>query len=166
MRILLAGASGVLGRAFLPRARAHVVLGLTRAAEKVEALRALGAAGQVCDVYEPGALERIAVEFRPDLVVNFLTDLASGPGARNTRMRAEGGPIVVAAARAAGARAIAVESVAFDLPGAAGAAVAALEHGARASGLSATAVFHHQDPHDARRPYHPGRQGTAGDRPR
>ena len=54
MRILLVGASGVLGQAFLPHARAHTVLGLTRSADKVEALRALGVAAKVCDVYEPG----------------------------------------------------------------------------------------------------------------
>lgn len=137
MRILLVGASGVLGRATLPHLRDHDVVGTTRSAAKRDTLAALGATPEVCDVYDPGALERLALARRPEVVVNFLTDLAGGPGPGNNRIRRDGGPIVVAAARAAGARRLVVESLAFDAGPAATAAVAALEDGARASGLEA-----------------------------
>ena len=126
----------MLGRALLPHLGGHEVLGLTRSAANLELLRTLGATGAVCDVYQPGAFQRLAVAFAPELVVNFLTDLAAGPGAANTRIRLEGGPIVVAGATASGARKLAVESVAFALPGASGEAVAALERGAQDSGLA------------------------------
>lgn len=135
MKILLAGATGVLGRAFLPHAKAHQILGLSRVASKLPLLTELGADGAVCDVYEPGALLAIARDFRPDMVINFLTDLAGGPGPANSRIRQEGGPIVVAAAQAAGARRLVVESISFPVPGAAQEAVAALESGALQSGL-------------------------------
>jgi uncharacterized protein YbjT (DUF2867 family) len=135
MRILIVGASGVLGRAALPHLREHQVLGTTRAAGKVDDLRALGARAEVCDVYEPGAVERVARTFAPDVVVNFLTDLAGGPGPANSRIRIEGAPIVSAAARACGARRLVIESIAFA--SAAPVATAALEDDALASGLQA-----------------------------
>jgi nucleoside-diphosphate-sugar epimerase len=137
MRILLVGASGVLGRATLPHLRGHDVVGTTRSPAKRDALAALGATPEVCDVYQPGAVERIARASRPEIVVNFLTDLAGGPGPANSRIRLEGGPVVVAAARAAGARRLAVESLAFDAGAASMAAVVAIEEGAVGSGLEA-----------------------------
>jgi nucleoside-diphosphate-sugar epimerase len=138
MRILIVGASGVLGRATLPHLGGHEVVGTTRSSAKREALAALGAQAEVCDVYEPGALERVALACRPEIVVNFLTDLADGPGPANSRLRVEGGPVVIAAARAAGARRLVVESIAFEgTTSASMAAVSALEAGALASGLEA-----------------------------
>jgi nucleoside-diphosphate-sugar epimerase len=135
VRILVAGATGVLGRATLPHLRGHEVVGTTRDANKLAALSALGARGVVCDVYEPGAFARVAEAHAPEVVVNLLTDLAGGPGPANNRMRLEGGPVVSAAARAAGARRLVVESLAFGTTPAGAAAVEALEADARASGL-------------------------------
>jgi len=73
----------------------------------------------------------------PDIVVNLLTDLAAGSREANARVRREGGPAVVRAAQAAGARRLVVESIAFPASGAGGSAVAELEAGALASGLEA-----------------------------
>jgi nucleoside-diphosphate-sugar epimerase len=135
MKILLAGATGVLGRAFLPHVKGHEILGLTRVASKLPLLKELGADGAVCDVYQPGALLALARHFRPDMVINFLTDLAGGPGPANSRIRQEGAPIVVAAAQASGARRLVVESISFPVAGPSQEAVAALESGALQSGL-------------------------------
>jgi nucleoside-diphosphate-sugar epimerase len=137
MRILIVGASGVLGRATLPHLHAggHELVGTTRDPGKSELLASLGAKPELCDVYEPGAIERVARAAKPEIVVNFLTDLAAGPGPANSRIRQEGGPVVSAAARAAGARRLVVESIAFETTGASAEAVASLEGDARASGL-------------------------------
>lgn len=91
MRILVAGASGVLGRATLPHLKRHDVLGLTQAREKLPLLRALGAEGVVCDVYDSGGLIRLAQERCPHVVVNFVTDLSAGISEANNRARREGG---------------------------------------------------------------------------
>ena len=136
MRILIVGAAGVLGRATLPHLAGHVVLGTTRTATKLDLLAALGARPELVDVYDPGALSRVARAFAPDVVVNFLTDLAGGAGAANARIRAEGGPIVSAAARDNGARRLVVESIAFESSPASAAAVATLETDATASSLA------------------------------
>jgi len=136
MRILIVGAAGVLGRATLPHLGGHAVMGTTRATAKLDLVASLGAQPACVDVYDPGALNRIACAFAPDVVVNYLTDLAGGLGPGNVRIRAEGGPIVNAAARASGAQRLVVESIAFETATDSAAAVAALESDAAACGLS------------------------------
>jgi hypothetical protein len=133
MRILVAGATGVLGRATLPHLKRHDVLGLTRAREKLPLLRALGAEGVVCDVYDFGELIRLAQERRPHVVVNFVTDLSAGISEANNRARREGGRNLVGAAEAAGSRRLVLESVAFPLEGPAADALEQMEQTALAS---------------------------------
>jgi nucleoside-diphosphate-sugar epimerase len=140
MRILIVGASGVLGRALIPNLSGHEVVGTTRSPEKRVLVEALGAVAVECDVYRPGALERIAREAAPDVVVNFLTDLSGGPGPANSRIRREGGPVVVRAAQQAAARRLVVESIAFDVPADSAVAVRELEQGAVDSGLEAVVL--------------------------
>jgi uncharacterized protein YbjT (DUF2867 family) len=139
MTILVLGASGVLGRAFVPHlvARGERVVGVTRSADKRAVIAALGAEPLVCDVYDADATRRAMIAAAPRVVVNFLTDLAGGIGPGNARIRREGGPIVIDAARAAGATRLVVESIAFATSPESDAAVAALEDGARNSGLDA-----------------------------
>jgi uncharacterized protein YbjT (DUF2867 family) len=142
MTTFVVGASGVLGRAFVPHliAAGERVVGVTRSAEKAALLASLGVEPVVCDVYAPDALRRAAIAAAPRVVVNFLTDLAGGIGPGNIRIRRDGGPIVVDAARAAGAQRLVVESIAFPTSPESDAAVAALEDGARASGLEAIII--------------------------
>jgi nucleoside-diphosphate-sugar epimerase len=130
--VLLIGGSGALGRALLQHLRGREVVATTRSAEKLDLIRELGAVAVVCDVYDTCALTELAVETRPTVVANFLTDLAGRDFAANRRIRSEGGRNVVAAAQAAGARRLVVESISF---GAGDDAVAALEHTALRSGL-------------------------------
>jgi nucleoside-diphosphate-sugar epimerase len=127
VRILFAGAGGVLGRAALPHLRLHRVVGLTRSEARRGLLRELGAEGVVCDVYDYDALLRVAVRLGPETVVNFVTDLAAGSGAANNRARREGGTNLLEVARVVGASRLVVESVAFTLAGDAGRAVEDLE---------------------------------------
>jgi nucleoside-diphosphate-sugar epimerase len=115
MRILVAGATGVLGRATLPHLRRHEVLGLTRTPEKLPLLRELGAEGIVCDVYDAPQLSRVAQDWSPDVVVNFVTDLSAGSSDANNRVRREGGENLLRAAEAADSRRLILESVAFPL---------------------------------------------------
>jgi nucleoside-diphosphate-sugar epimerase len=131
MRILLAGASGVLGRALLPHLKEHEVAGLTRSPEKLESLRGFGAQPVLCDVYHYEALLRETQRFRPQIVANFLTALSSGSAEANNRVRREGAANLLNAAEAAGAGRLIVESVAFPLDGDAAAALSELEQSAR-----------------------------------
>jgi nucleoside-diphosphate-sugar epimerase len=122
-RILLAGATGAIGRRLTPLLRdaGHYVAGTTRSAAKADALRALGAEPIVVDVFDADALSRAAMAVRPDLVIHQLTDLPPGldPArmgaavAGNARIRDEGTRNLVRAALAAGAHRFIAQSIAW-----------------------------------------------------
>jgi nucleoside-diphosphate-sugar epimerase len=130
VRILFAGASGVLGRATLPHLGRHHVIGLTRSTEKLPALREMGVESVVCDVYDYESLLSLATRVQPTIVVNFVTDLAESSAAANNRARRVGGANLLAVAAETGATRLVVESVAFALEGDAGKAVDELESAA------------------------------------
>lgn len=132
MRILVAGATGVLGRATLPHLKRHEVVGLTRSSKKLESVGQLGARPVLCDVYDYEALLRVAQQFRPRIVVNFLTDLSAGSAEANNRIRREGGANLLNAAQATAAARLVVESVAFGLDGDSAEALEHLEQATRA----------------------------------
>jgi nucleoside-diphosphate-sugar epimerase len=121
--IFLAGASGVIGRAMLPRlvADGWAVVGTTRRAAKAEELRAAGITPVVVDVFDAAALAEALARTRPDIVVHQLTDLprSTSPGeldairARNARLRDEGTRNLITAALAAGAKRFIAQSISF-----------------------------------------------------
>jgi nucleoside-diphosphate-sugar epimerase len=132
MRVFVAGASGVIGLRLVPLlvAAGHEVAGMTRSPSKVERLRALGVEPVVCDAFDGNGLRDAVVAFRTEAVVNELTDLPDHQSATNdanARMRREGTRNLLAAASAAGASRFVAQSIAWQLPGDAGAAVGELE---------------------------------------
>jgi nucleoside-diphosphate-sugar epimerase len=135
MRILFAGATGVLGRATLPHLDTHHVVGLTRSREKLGLLHALGAEGVVCDAYDSEPLLRVARQARPHAVVNFLTDLSARSSEANNRLRREGGKNLTNVAVVTGSRRLVVESVAFPIEGVAAEALDQMEQTALAAPL-------------------------------
>lgn len=128
-RILVAGASGVLGRAIVPLlvAQGDEVVGTTRTPEKAPLVEGLGARAEVVDVHDVEALTAVARRAQPELVLSLLTDLAALDFDANSRLRREGTPNLVAAARAAGAVRLAAESIAFPTSADGDAAVAEME---------------------------------------
>lgn len=126
MRIFLAGATGVIGRALVPLllADGHVVAGMTRTADKASALADLGVFPVVCDVYDADRLGAAVTAFAPDLLMHQLTDLPDKEesipqfAARNNRIRSEGTRNLLAAAAAAGTRHALAQSIAWTPPGA------------------------------------------------
>jgi nucleoside-diphosphate-sugar epimerase len=122
MRILLAGASGAIGRPLVRRLveAGHEVTGLTRRPERAREVDAAGARGVVCDVIDRAATFAIAEELRPDVVVDQTTALPQRYDARKmwefyegmVELRLRGTPNLIEAAQATGAR-IAFQSIAF-----------------------------------------------------
>ena len=123
MRIFLAGASGAIGRQLMPLllADGHSVVGTTRSATKAAELEALGIAPVVLDAFDAGPVREAVANARPHIVIHQLTDLPqlldptqmAASRQRNTRLRIEGTANLVAAARAAGARRLIAQSIAF-----------------------------------------------------
>ncbi len=121
MRVFVAGASGALGQPLVRQllVAGHVVTGMTRREEAAAELRAGGAEAVVCDVYDADALREAVTAARPDAVVHVLTALPQRFKPREdylaatNRVRTEGTRNLLAAARAAGAKRLLAESVAF-----------------------------------------------------
>lgn len=98
MKVLVAGATGVLGRALLPVlvAAGHEVVGTTRSADRARSIEAAGATGVVCDALDRDAVHRAVAAAAPDAVIHQLTalpdsfgKLSRGAEATN-RLRREG----------------------------------------------------------------------------
>jgi uncharacterized protein YbjT (DUF2867 family) len=143
MRVFLAGASGVIGQRLVPLLvqAGHVVGGMTRSASKTGLLKELGAEPIVCDVFDRDALIRAVQDFRPDVLLNELTDLPDdladigAHGELNARIRTEGNQNLIEAARRTGSPKLLAQTVAWQLPdGPDALAVAELERSVLAQG--------------------------------
>lgn len=115
MKVFVAGASGLVGRALIGvlKAARHEVSGTTREPEKAETIRALGATPVIVDAYDREGLASALRAERPDAVIHQLTDLRRMDLAANARLRIEGTRNLVDAARAVGVRRMVTQSIAF-----------------------------------------------------
>src|SRR4051794_18924164 len=122
MRVFLAGASGAIGRPLIRSLlqAGHTPTGMTRRAEAAEEIRADGAEAVVVDVFDGDALNRAVARAKPEVVVHELTSYAASLDLRDptvyegtNRVRTEGTRNLIDAARAAGARRIVAQSIAF-----------------------------------------------------
>jgi nucleoside-diphosphate-sugar epimerase len=122
MRVLLAGATGAIGRplSFQLIAAGHRVIGLTRSAEKTGLIRASGAEPAVCNVFDLRALRTLLGDLRPDAVIHQLTALPQRLNIRklksqysaNNRIRREGTRNLLEAATRAGVQRFLIQSMA------------------------------------------------------
>jgi nucleoside-diphosphate-sugar epimerase len=125
VKVFVAGATGVLGRALVPQlvARGQEVVGMTRSASKRDLVRSLGARPVVADALDPDAVGRAVASAEPEVIVHQLTAL-SGPvsvrdarhpdrsfaAAMTNRLRTEATDNLLAAGRAVGARRFVAQS--------------------------------------------------------
>src|SRR4051794_24015521 len=125
MKVFVAGATGVLGRALIPQlvTRGHEVVGMTRTASKQDLVRSLGARPVVADALDYEAVVKAVASVEPEVVVPQLTALSGKMSVRDARhpdrsavakltnrLRTEGTDHLLAAARAAGARRFVAQS--------------------------------------------------------
>jgi 2-alkyl-3-oxoalkanoate reductase len=118
MKVFLAGATGVLGRALVPQlvARGHEVVGMTSTGSKQDLVRSLGARPVVADALDHDAVAQAVASAEPEVIVHELTALSGKLSARDmrhperssaaimtNRLRTEGTDHLLAAGRAVGA---------------------------------------------------------------
>jgi nucleoside-diphosphate-sugar epimerase len=122
MRVLVAGASGVIGLRLVRAlaATGHTVIGTTRSPLKAPAVRAAGATPLVVNIFDARLADACAAA-RPEVVVHLVTDLPDRldpdrPGdmsVRNAWIRSEGTRRLVDTVTRAGARRLVAQSVAW-----------------------------------------------------
>jgi nucleoside-diphosphate-sugar epimerase len=121
MRVFVAGASGAIGRRLVPQliAAGHEVAAMCRTEEGAEVIRAAGAEAFVCNVFDRPAVNEAVASAGPEVVINQMTKLPQRYNPRRidyeptNRVRVEGGRNLIAAATAAGARRLIIQSIAF-----------------------------------------------------
>jgi nucleoside-diphosphate-sugar epimerase len=123
MRVLLAGATGAIGRQLLPMLldAGHEVHGTTRDAGRAEELEAAGATAHVVDFLRPGAAAELIEQVKPQVVIDQLTSLpehfdprhAADAWATNDRIRREGSGSLIEAAEAGGVERYILQSISF-----------------------------------------------------
>ncbi|WP_407176610.1 NAD-dependent epimerase/dehydratase family protein [Bradyrhizobium sp. STM 3562] len=120
MRIFVAGATGAIGRELVPAlaSKGHQVTGLTRSPAKAETIRRMGGQPVVADALDAAAMMSALRAAEAEVVVHELTDLGALTDLRHfdrafavtNRLRTEGTDILLAAARAVGARLFVAQS--------------------------------------------------------
>lgn len=123
MRVLVAGATGVIGRRLVPLllASGHEVTGMARSRERGEAVSALGAEPVLADALDAKAVQNALEQAAPEAVIHQLTSIPPRINPRrmerdfalNDRLRSEGTSHLVAAAQACGAGRLIAQSIAF-----------------------------------------------------
>jgi nucleoside-diphosphate-sugar epimerase len=122
MRVLVIGASGVIGVRLVPRLRerGHEVIGTAHSAGKAGQLRALGAEPVALELLDARAARQVVLDARPEAIIHQATALADAGFSRNldrtfaqtNRLRTEGTDTLLAAAREAGVRRFVAQSFA------------------------------------------------------
>lgn len=115
LKILVAGATGVVGRRLVPQLvqAGHEVAGTTRRPERAGSITQQHAKPLVLDVLDAEAVRETVAAERPDVIVHQLTDLSTEDFAANSRLRIEGTRNLVEAAKAAGVEAMIAQSIAW-----------------------------------------------------
>jgi nucleoside-diphosphate-sugar epimerase len=123
MRVLVAGASGVIGSRLVPLLTAvgHDVVALARGPRRTTTLEAVGAQVVIADALDRDQLLAAVRQSAPDAVVNLLTAIPADVNPRRlakdfaltNRLRTEGTRNLIEAARAAGARRIVAQGLAY-----------------------------------------------------
>ncbi|MDX6248481.1 MAG: hypothetical protein QOF10_1841 [Kribbellaceae bacterium] len=122
MKVLVAGATGGLGRSLVPKliAAGHEVTGMIRSESSAAGLRAQGAWVVIADGLDAGAVKAAVATAAPEVVVHQMTALKNGIDfkrfdqsfALTNRLRTEGTDTLLAASLAAGVRRIVVQGYA------------------------------------------------------
>jgi nucleoside-diphosphate-sugar epimerase len=123
LRIFVAGATGAIGRPLVDRLvrEGHDVTGTTRSPERAQRLEAAGAHAVVVDAFDHTALRQAVLDARPEVLIPQLTALSEPLNPRKygawltttNRLRREVVPVLVDAARDAGAHRVIAQSVCF-----------------------------------------------------
>lgn len=123
MRVVIAGATGAIGRPLVRRLKdaGHAAFGLARTEKSAKVLTELGAGAVMADATDAAAVRAAIARVRPDAVINELTALPERYSAasmqaaaeRDHKVRVEGNANLLAALAAAGARRYILQSSGF-----------------------------------------------------
>src|ERR1700693_5236024 len=123
MKVLLAGATGAIGRPLIRglKHHGHSVFGLVRSAESTPMLTEMGAEAVIGDALDAASVRATIARVRPDAVINELTSLPrhytpaemKAAAERDSSVRRKGNVNLLAGMRESGVRRSGVQSSGF-----------------------------------------------------
>jgi len=123
MRVLLAGATGAIGRPLIRglKQHGHSAFGLVRSSESARMLTEMGAEAVIGDALDAASVRAAIARVRPDAVINELTSLPrhytpaemKAAAERDSRVRREGHVNLLAGMRESGVRRYVLQSSGF-----------------------------------------------------
>jgi nucleoside-diphosphate-sugar epimerase len=123
MRVLLAGATGAIGRPLIRglKQHGHSVFGLVRSAESTRMLTEMGAEAVIGDALDAASVRAAIARVRPDAVINELTSLPrhytpaemKASAERDSKVRREGNVNLLAGMSESGVRRYVLQSSGF-----------------------------------------------------
>ena len=123
MRVLLAGATGAIGRRLIHRLRqqGHSVFGLVRSSDATPILARMDAEAVIGDALDRASVRAVIAHVRPDAVINELTSLPrhyapaemKAAAERDSRVRREGNVNLLAGMRESGVRRYVLQASGF-----------------------------------------------------
>jgi nucleoside-diphosphate-sugar epimerase len=123
MKVLIAGATGAIGRPLVPclNQAHHTLFALARSPESSRAVSELGAEPVIADALDAASVKRAVTLVRPDAVINELTSLPrhytaaemQAAAQRDRQVRIEGNTNLLAALRESGVRRYLLQSSAY-----------------------------------------------------
>jgi len=132
MRVVVAGATGAIGKQLVPRlvAAGHEVHGMTRSEAKQAMLAELGAVPVVADALDPEQVAEVVAGAKPDVLVHELTSIGAldmrhfdRDFAVTNRLRTEGTDHLLSAGQAVGVRRFVAQSAIYGFYARTGGAV-------------------------------------------
>lgn len=115
MKIVVAGASGIVGRQLVPMLvqAGHEVTGLIRNLDYVPVIKNWGGIPVTVDIFDREAVFEIIREAQPEIMIHQLTALSARNFEDNAKIRKEGTRNLVDAALAAGVRKMIAQSISW-----------------------------------------------------
>ena len=115
MKILVAGATGAIGRFLVPQLHrdGHEVTAITRRSEHLPLIEQMGARAMIANALDRDAMINVLAEVRPQVVYHQLTALADRDFSSNMRLRVHDTKNLVDASKAAGVEHLIAQSIAF-----------------------------------------------------
>ncbi|URN93816.1 MAG: NAD(P)-dependent oxidoreductase [Candidatus Pristimantibacillus lignocellulolyticus] len=115
MKILVAGATGVVGRLLLPKLilEGHEVFGLTQNASNKSIIENIGANALIANVFDREEIISALEESQPDVIIHQLTSLSNRNFSENTKIRIDGTRNLVDAALNVGVKRIIAQSISW-----------------------------------------------------
>lgn len=114
-KIFVTGATGLIGIKLVQRLKeeGHEVAGFTTSENGQQKLAAVNVKAYIGDILKADTIDQALADFKPEIIINQITDLKNVDMAANTKVRIEGSKNLIDAAKKHDVKKVIAQSIAF-----------------------------------------------------